>query len=394
MLPRIKISYENGLLGTQAENKDGYFLLLGGAVTVAETFALHTAYEVRKLSELGKLGVTAENNPGLYKLVRDFYSIAEEGTKALVMGFERAKKFVDICEFESGILKTAIRDLKGDVRAVFIVRDPSADEEVSVTDGLDEDVFDALPLAQKVGEWSASELYAPIFTVLEGRSYSADMTLKDLSKEKYNRVGIMIGDTESSSKRAAIGLLAGRLAMSPVQRNVGRGKDGALSPPAMYIGDTLVEKNMDEISNMYDKGYITPRIYIGKSGYYFTDDRLAVDPTDDYSHITNRRVIDKAARIAYGTLLNFMLDEIEVNEDGTMQPAIVKNWQTAIEDAVNRSMTAKGELSASNGSGCKCYIDETVNVLATSTINVVLRVRPFGYARFIDVELGFLVTNA
>lgn len=91
MLPRIKISYENGLLGTQAENKDGYFLLLGGAVTVAETFALHTAYEVRKLSELGKLGVTAENNPGLYKLVRDFYSIAEEGTKALVMGFERAK---------------------------------------------------------------------------------------------------------------------------------------------------------------------------------------------------------------------------------------------------------------------------------------------------------------
>lgn len=155
-------------------------------------------------------------------------------------------------------MKTAIRDLKGDVRAVFIVRDPSADEEVSVTDGLDEDVFDALPLAQKVGEWSASELYAPIFTVLEGRSYSADMTLKDLSKEKYNRVGIMIGDTESSSKRAAIGLLAGRLAMSPVQRNVGRVKDGALSPPAMYIGDTLVEKTWTKSATCMTR-VISPR---------------------------------------------------------------------------------------------------------------------------------------
>ena len=43
------------------------------------------------------------------------------------------------------------------------------------------------------------------------------------------RVGVLIGDTISQSKGAAIGILAGKLASIPVQRHIGRVKDGALS---------------------------------------------------------------------------------------------------------------------------------------------------------------------
>ena len=50
--------------------------------------------------------------------------------------------------------------------------------------------------------------------------------------------------------------------------------------------------------------------------------------------------------------------------------------------------------SASGGSGCICYIDPSQNVLSTSTVNVTLKVRPYGYARFINVELGFQVAAA
>ncbi len=152
---------------------------------------------------------------------------------------------------------------------------------------------------------------------------------------------------------------------------------------------------MSVIEELYDKGYITPRKYTGRSGYFFTDDRLACDETDDYAHLANRRVIDKAYRIVYDTLLDMMLDELEVNEDGTLQTGVVKSWQQTVEDKLNANMTAAGELSAGDdGEGAVCYIDETQNVLATSKVEVTVKVRPFGYARYIDVSLGFEVQTS
>ena len=89
-----------------------------------------------------------------------------------------------------------------------------------------------------------------------------------------------------------------------------------------------------------------------------------------------------------------MLDEIEVNKDGTMQIAVIKSWQSAVEGAINRQMTANGELSGGDEGGCECYIDPTQNVLSSSKVHLVLKVRPYGYARQIEVDLGFLVTNS
>ncbi len=89
-----------------------------------------------------------------------------------------------------------------------------------------------------------------------------------------------------------------------------------------------------------------------------------------------------------------MLDELEINSDGTMQTGVITSWQQTVENAINRSMTAAGELSAgNNGEGCSCYIDPKQNVVATSKVEMTLKVRPFGYARYVDVNLGFQVTT-
>ena len=53
-------------------------------------------------------------------------------------------------------------------------------------------------------------------------------------------------------------------------------------------------------------------------------------------------------------------------------------------------MAATGELIVVDGSGCRFFIDPSQNVLATSKVEGTLRVRPFGYAREITVNLGFL----
>ena len=381
----------NGQLGTVGESPDGLFALVCGAAAVTKKLELGKAYTLHSFDELAALGVTAENNPRLYKHVQDFYTEAEEGTKLVIFPVDKAKTFTELCDKDTGVIKELIMAANGALRGIFLAGDGR--EATVTTNGLDNDLFTALPKAQQLAEWATVSLYAPLFIILEGRGYKGGV-VKDLHKEAYNRVGVLIGDTVKASEGAAVGLMAGRLATLPVQRNIARVKNGALKPIAMFLGEKPVEENASAVSDLYDAGYITPRKYVGKAGYFFTDDRLACEQTDDYAHITARRTIDKAYRIAYTALLDLMMDELAVNDDGTLRHGIIMAWQQMMENAVNRAMTAAGELSADeNGAGCKAYIDPKQNVLSTSKIELVLKVRPFGYARYVDVKLGFQVEN-
>lgn len=397
MLPRVKIQYLNGQLGTVAENTDGLLALVIGAVAVASTFALNTAYTITSMDDLAALGVTSVNNAELYKHVAEFYDEADTGTKLIIYGVSPTSKMTDLCDYtktDAGYCRDLITKLNGTLKGIALANVNTETIEES-TAGIDPDVITAIPKAQQLAEWATTELYAPLFFVLEGRNFDSTKTLHDFSTETNNRCAVLLGDTESASKGACIGTLLGRIAGIPVQRNIGRVKDGALEPSLMYIGSSKIDDSPSLVASIYDKGYIMPTKYVGKTGYYFCDDRMACNPTDDYAHLTARRVIDKAYRICYTTLLNELLDELDVNENGTLQAAVAKSWQQTVVNAIDSNMTANGELSAgSDGDGCVCFIDETQNVVSTSKVEVTLKVRPFGYARYIDVSLGFQVATA
>ena len=393
-LPKISIKYLNGQLGTVPESRDGLLALaVIGATAVASTFVLGKSYLLYRPESLEELGVTQENNPRIVELVSQFYSEADEGTPLYVVGYTSTETMTKLCDKDTGSLKGLLQSLKGELRGIVVAS--ASESDADAAEGLDPDVFTALAKAQALAEYAADSMYAPIFIALEGKGYSGTASeLKDLSEMAYNRCCVVIGDTVAGSGNAAVGVFAGRAAAVPVQRNIGRVADGALNPTVMYLGEKTVDESGDDIATLYDKGYITPRTYVGRTGYYFTDDRMACDPVDDYAHLTARRTVDKAARIAYDTLLDFMLGEIEINEDGTMQQPVLKNWQAAVESAIDARMTVDGELSTVDGSGCECYIDPSQNILSTSEINIVLKVRPYGYARFINVELGFQTAAA
>ena len=396
MLPRVKIQFLNGLLGTVGESPDGLLALVCGASAVTGKLALNTAYTITSPDDLAGLGVTEENNAKLYKHVAEFYDEAESGTKLIVYPVAATTKATDICDYTKtaeGYARDLIMRQNGALRGIGIAGVNSG-VSAAGANGLDPDVLTALPKAQQLGEWATTELYAPLFFVLEGRCYDDSKELKDLTSETCNRVCVTIGDTVASSKDAAVGTLLGRIASIPVQRNIGRVKSGSLFPAEMYVGARKIDESGSTVSSIFEKGYIVARKHVGRSGYFYADDPMACGPTDDYAHITNRRVIDKAYRIAYDTMLEELLDELELNEDGTMQHAVVKSWQQTLENAVNRQMTANGELSATDGEGCQCYINEKQNVVSTSKIELTLKVRPHGYSRYIDVNLGFQVTTA
>ena len=397
ILPRVKIQFLNGQLGTVGESADGLLALICGAAAVAGTFVLNTAYTITSMDDLADLGVTATNNAALYKQVSEFYDEAGTGTKLILYPVNPSTSATNMCDYtktDAGYARDLITKQNGNLRGIGIANINTGASGTSIN-GIDPDVFTAMPKAQQLAEWATTELYAPLFFILEGRNYDPSKELKDMTKEKYDRVGIAIGDTVASSKGATIGTWLGRIAKSPVQRNIGRVKDGSLAPLEMYVGTKKIDESESTIKSIYEKGYLVPRKYVGRSGYFFADDNLACDPTGDYAHIAHRRVIDKAYRMAYNIMLDMLLDELEVNVDGTLQVGIVKSWQQTVENGINKQMTANGELCAnSDGEGCQCYIDEKQNVLSTSKVLVTLKVRPYGYARYVDVNLGFLVETS
>ena len=391
-LPRVKITFAEGNLGKVGDSPDGLVALMVSATSVGDTFELGKPYSIRSVDDLKTLKVTEKNNAVLVKHVREFFAEAEKGTEVYIYGVDKAKTMTELCtkgatDDEAGELLKLITLCKGRLRSVGIALD--AQDEPEATEGIVADVLSAIPKAQETAEYATVELFAPLFVILEGRGFKRQ-GLKDITELGCNRVAVFVGDTRAEGKGAAVGLLAGRVSKSAVQRNVGRVMDGKIATDALYLGGQPMETQTGAVADLYTRGYICPRQFVGRIGFYFCDDRLATSEADDYAHITARRTIDKAYRIAYDTLLNFNLDELELQEDGTLHPAEVRSWEHEVMSAIDRAMTDKKELSAdeSTGRGCRFEILPT-NILATSRVVGKISVRPFGYARYIDAEIGF-----
>ena len=159
----------------------------------------------------------------------------------------------------------------------------------------------------------------------------------------------------------------------------------------MYIGEEDACGGDAEV--IHDLGYIVPRCYVGKAGYYWSDDKLATSASDDYSTIARRRTIDKAYRIAYKTLVEEVSEEVPVSSEGKLAAYHCKGIETMVESAVTAQMTSEGNLGNDPDDprdlGVKCHIDPNQNILATSRLEISLKVKPCGYSKYIDVKLGF-----
>ncbi len=119
-------------------------------------------------------------------------------------------------------------------------------------------------------------------------------------------------------------------------------------------------------------------------GYFLNDDPTATVLTDDYASFTRGFVIDKALVLTYLTYVEEIADEIKVDDDGKLNPAMIKDLQGKVENAIELQMIAASEASA-----VQAIIDPNQNILATGKLNILVRGRPVGNKNFIDVLLGF-----
>ncbi len=403
-LPKAIIKFDNGNLDTVVSSDDGVFGLLASSSTVVDTFELNKPYLIKGMKDVAALGITASvDNYRLYKWLSEFYAEAGEGTSLWLMGRSKTET---VSSWFTPVAGTApaealLNKANGAISALFTCYSPEGTFVPTIENSVDNNVPTTIAAAQALAVSYTDANYAPFFVILEAYAYSGTAAdLADLTQGSDNRVAVMIGSTEARtatppSVGASTSVLAGRLASIRVSKNIGEKKAGALSNLTAFIVDDPVEEA--DVESLHDKGYISFRTHIRKSGYYFTDSRLATENDDDYKYIELRRTIDKAYRLAHEVVSEEILTDFSLTASGSVDVFYAESIQAQVENIIAANMTANSELSVDSTNpddfGVIALMNTEKNVSADSTLEMSLKVRPRGYARYFEVLLGFGINN-
>lgn len=396
-LPQVVINILNGGIGGSTATDDGIAgIIVSGDANPSADWTLGTAKQFFSIDDVKDAGLDSAydtaNTTNAYKQVADFYTVAGDGAEIWVMVVPKTEVMEDICDAASthAYAKALLDAAGGTIRLLGVTRVPDAAYEATVVAGIDDDVIAAITKLETLSDSYAGNM-EPFVGIVEGRDWRGSTSIvSNLKGLGFNRVsGVICGDTNDGS--AGVGLLLGRLAADRVMRQPGRVKTGAIPITTGYFsnGDAVTRGVADALDT---KGWIVMTTYPKREGYYWGCANTATSADDDFCSIPNRRVIDKAMLLAYETYVTEIMDEIEIDtETGQIAPGKVAYYQSKIDNVLALQMQANGEVSGGGqDNGRYAYINPAQNVLSTGKVVINVKIVPVGYAKTIEVNLGFV----
>jgi hypothetical protein len=203
------------------------------------------------------------------------------------------------------------------------------------------------------------------------------------------RVGVSAGYCELVAngkvmKRNAAWPVVARISKQDIRRDVARTKadseGGPLKGVTKIYRDEFVTEGLDAAR------FITLRTYAGKSGFFVTNGRMMASTTSDYQFIQFRRLMDRACTLNYSNLFEYLNDDaVRVDAAGLIVEADARAIETKINGILSADLTSKNRVSDTS-----VKVDRTNNILTTQTLRTKVRIRPKGYAKFIETDIGFV----
>lgn len=383
MLPNVRILIQNGALGSVAAFADGVAAFITTGVAVTDKIQIGDPRNIFSLEEAEAIGITLDDNPTMYKVLKQFYKKAGTGAECYIMIVADTMEQAEMLDNTNANGATKLLNFaSGRIRLLGTSFLPPVGYTLDTTNGIDADCYTALTNGLVLAK-AYADAQMPIAICIEGRAFTGTgSSLTDLTTLTNDYCCIVIGD-EVSGASSCVGLVIGAAAAVPVQRKISRVKNGALPISSAYIGTNIVD-TFAGVGLIHDKGFITIRKFPTLGGYYFSSDPMAAGSSSDFNKLSRRRVINKASIIAYSTYVEEIGDEVLIKENGTLDDGVVKYLEAKIENQINLLMTASREISS-----VTAYINPAQNVLSTNKTKVVLKIVPVGYNESIDVELGF-----
>lgn len=243
----------------------------------------------------------------------------------------------------------------------------------------------------------------PLSVVYAGNvnSFTNIATLPDLAGLSDNKVSVVVGQDATGLGAAiyaatgksvtTLGATLGTVALANVQEdiawvgkfNISNGVEceGLAFANGQQFTDGSVSSNLLDAIDL--KRYIFLRKFPNKAGSFFNDDHTAIGLNSDYAYINNNRVIDKAIRGVYASLIDSLNSPLLLQSDGKLANSTVVSLE-GLAKVNTDQMVRDSEVSA-----VEVIINPNQNVASTSVITVTINIVPIGTARNIVVNIGF-----
>lgn len=339
---------------------------------------------IRRMSDLEDLGILegSVNFSFEYYQVSEFFRLNSNGYLYISINpTPGAWNFNEVYNLQNAV--------NGDIRQVGVF----ANIAFNVTE---------ITSLQAIAEKLSSE-YMPLSIL-----YSADFTgisdittVNTLRTLQAPKVSVVIG-MDGSGKGyelyesegytiPALGATLGAVSLVKVSESIASPElinfsSSELDLPLFGNGERVKDLSVTDLEDLYDKGYIFFKKFNGDSGTYAVDDLTATDELSDYFDIKLNRVIDKAIRLSREALLPKLHSKVATTATGNISPVSI----SLFKDVVSAPLV---EMKSDNDIvDFVVEIDPNQNILQDSTLNIVVRIRPYGVARFINVNIGFAVS--
>lgn len=280
--------------------------------------------------------------------------------------------------FTSGDLATALNVLLADPREwgfVHVVGAPST-------------AAGAATLAAAVDSFmaQAEANYRYAFAVLEAPDDTDANLIAAFANFATPRVVVAAGYEElvsqitgRVSKRSSAWPVAARVSKVPISEDLGRVATGSLPGVASLYRDEQATPGLDA------QRFTTLRTIIGLQGFYVTNGKTMASTISDYQLLQFKRVMNRACKVARTGMLRFLNDSVRVDPaTGRINELDAR----AIESYVGGQLKA-ALVSPRHASDASIAVKRDQNIISTSQLPVRIRVTPLGYAKDIEIDIGF-----
>ncbi len=391
--------------------------LIANAIAVAGKFDLNTVYVVNSIADAEEtLGIDAAydiaNEVVLHHHISEFYHEVglDSNVSLYIMGTAQGTSLEDMVDPAGAIGKKFINDTEGKCFQVSVALNPDGDYVPVLLDGMDTDVWNAIPKAQALVDWAFAKMY-PTRIILEGRSHTPNAAaagdLRAIQDVKAPNVHVVTAQDWDYAEKvalfntyAAVGTKLGTMASADVHVNTGWVENFNLTDAgagrwlkAGFSNHTDVLAAQDDWELLDQKGYIFTQKYPRVDGFRWNNDHsctpieVDVEGNMNEAYVRFGRTMDKAVLSVFGALIGRVKSPQPVDPStGKLPLAVVVDFKTRGERQIDQDMT--GELS-----GREVIVDKNSNLLPPSeTLEMAVKCVPFGSAQSIKVKVG-LVRN-
>lgn len=388
----VNIVRATGQLKRTEPTEDNVVCMVLSGVAVAGKIALGEPKQIFSTEALATLGITLATNPLAYQEILDFYAKAGEGAELNFMLVVNTTSLTNICDKANDLGKKLLDSVNGRGVIFLVNKIQPGGYTPTITNGLDNDVNTAVT---KLNEMAAAYQLQniPFVGVLPALGFTkATMATLPLRSTFTNDYVALNSWCNANAGVVSMGQLAGWLTRHQVHQNVGRVASGKVSDTAFMPDGTEAKELKYDWVSLNSKGLLIPIKIGGKSGYFFYDDPTLTATSSDYSSISWNRVINKAQRIAYDSLIEKQNDDVDIDPNtGLIESSLISDWESDVENAVRKQMMAVSSIKKKEISGIKCSINpasDIVNDKIDASITIVRK----GQAKQIDVKIGYAVT--